>query len=210
MIDLLYKALTTRLSPILIENNSPEDVLIDDTLFTNLILLNEPNVESVRKSLSSEEFYKGGIIYIISGIDNNEIICDLLLKYLEDDVRNLYVLISKEPGRLPHSILSRIRLRIRTPNRISIKYEQEILDLITYFKDPAWPHKFMEGSFPSLLVNKQRLMEDRYKISHALVMNMGKFKDAKYILHILKCIEQGNYDRIKHVCTSLILADCMI
>lgn len=210
MIDLLYKALTIRLSPILIENNSPGDVPIDDTLLPNLILLNEPNVESVRKRLSSEEFYRGGIIYIISGIDNNEVVSDLLLKYLEDDTRNLYVIVSRDPGRLPHSILSRIRLKLRLQNHIPVRLDQEILDLITYFKDPSWSHKFIEGSFPSLLSNKQRLADDRYKISHALVMNMGKFKDAEYILHILKCIEQGNYDRIKHVCTSLILADCMI
>lgn len=206
MLDLLKKAIAFHQHPILIESKNIDisDLSLETIRFSN------DSKEEYKKYFSSESYFSNTKkLIILSGIESNESVQDFLLKYLEEDQTNVYLILTDDVNKLLPSIKSRIRLKLSSESKIC-DLDTETQEFIEFFKDPNWHVKIILGEFPSLLLNKNRFNSERHNITTHLRRSMNLLPQKDSISKIINIMEKHDYDRIKHYMISESILDCNI
>jgi len=201
MIEVLKQAIANKISPIFIES-------LDFITDIETVGPKESTKENYREFFKSDEYFSGNNTILIKDIKDNLPIQDFLLKILEEDCINVFLIHVPDFLTLSEPIKSRIRLKIFGDHKNITSGEYDVV--IKYFKDPLWYERAICGEIPDLFSNKNVLSQDCEAILRTLRYHLPKMSYPKSVLNILNAINRADYDRLKHLILSEAILNCNI
>lgn len=201
MIEVLKQAITNKISPIYIASLD----LVSDIETSGP---KESTKDCYREFFKSDGYFSGNNLILIKQIKDNLPIQDFLLKIIEEDRNNVFLIYEPDIFTLSEPIKSRIRLKIYNDHKSVVSGEYDAV--IKYFKDPNWYERAICGEIPDLFSNKNVLSADCEAILRTLRYHLPKMSHPKSVLSILNAINRADYDRLKHWILSEAILNCNI
>jgi hypothetical protein len=201
MREVLKQAIYDRISPIYIGS-------LDLTSDIDISGPKEVTKDSYREYFRSDEYFSGNRVILIQNIEQNQSIQDFLLKIIEEDRINVFLIYSSDICNLSEPIKSRIRLKIYSDNKVIASTDYD--SAIKFFKDPNWYERAVCGDIPDLFSNKNVLSQDHESILRAFRYHLPKMVHQRSVLNILSALSRTDYDRLKHFILSEAILNCNI